>query len=508
MTVRTPVPAARRKSRRISDGLTWLGGADREILALARSGRNQFVQMGLVVLATAGLGVLSMGFALYRGLHLHPVLAVLGGLVWGCVIGVIDRFLITSLSLRGGFGRVATVIGIRIVIAALLGFIISTPLVLQVFQREIQAQMVVANATNSKSFGDALNTTPLVNDLNQVRADIATQEAALRGQIPAAVTPEMQAREQYLKQAQDTLNSRRAISDQKYRAWQCELYGSSCEGSTNVAGNGNLAKAREKEYQDALAQTNDAQQDVTSAETALAKARDAASNQGGAALKHAQDTANTELPGLRAREAELQRQYNDAVDLGTKTNQDNTGLLAQIVALDDLGAHSAEARLAHIAVGLLFFMIELLPVTVKILTSFGPETAYERVRRDFENTNVDDAKAEIRSRTRDRDEVERRMAKETKKREDIEDDMRNRERDLGIKANERVAKEMEGVLDVALAQWAQDVQRTLSAKRHQNGHAAPPPPPHNGHQPTQPNVRSNFNLPSGSKLAPPNGNKP
>lgn len=533
-----PVPAAPTRSRQLSDGLTWLGGAEREILQLARSGRNQFIQMGLVVLATAGLGVLSMAFALYNGLHLHPVLAVFGGLVWGCIIAVIDRFLITSLNLHGGLGRVATIVGVRVLIAALLGFVISTPLVLHVFQREIQAQIVEANAIANKSFGDALNTTPIANELSRVREEIAADEAALRGQIPPVATPEVQAREQYLRQAQDTLKGRQAVSDQKYRAWQCELYGSSCEGSTNVRGNGNLAKAREKEYRDALAQTNAAQRDVADAEAALSAAREAASKQGGGALKQAQDAANTALPGLRTREAELQAQYNQALDLGSKTNQDNNGILAQIVALSDLGERNVEARLTHIAVASLFFMIELLPVLVKILSSLGPPSAYERVREMIENTNVDDAKIENRRKTRERDEEERRVAAEAKKCNDIEDDMRMRERDLGIKANARVAKEMQGVLDVALAQWAQEVQKTLYAApvaaqsdsapaQAMGGTSTGPPVPASGSvngvaplpplaasQPSgqpapstqaQQSVRSNYNLPPGNKLDLSNG---
>jgi len=532
-----PQPYGPQHSFRLGDGLAWLGGADRELLQLSRSGRGQFIQMGLVVLATAGLGVMSMSFALFNALHLETSLAIAGGVFWGCVIAVIDRFLITNLNLRGGVWHVVIVVGVRVLIAALLGLVISTPLVLQVFQREIQAQVVLTNATANTSFGDLLQLTPIADELSRIRGEIATNEAVLLGQVPVAASPEAQSREQYLKQAQDRLQVLQATSDEKYRAWQCELYGSSCEGSTNVPGNGNLAQAREQEYRDALSQTDAARQDVADASAALEVARQSASDQGGEALRAAQDAANAALPGLRTRAAELQVQYDEAVDTGNKSNQDNNGILAQIVALNELSEHNTETRLTHLAVGLLFFMIELLPVLVKILSSLGPPSAYERVREMADNSKVDDAKINNRRKTRERDEEELRITAEARKRTAIEDDMRARELNLGTKANSRVAQEMEKVLDVALAEWALDVQRTLSAvpvappngsarTRHNSSSGAGktssvPHPPNgassssrSGAQPLQnigqvrQNVRSNYNLPRGDKLGPPNGGQP
>jgi hypothetical protein len=165
-------------------------------------------------------------------------------------------------------------------------------------------------------------------------------------------------------------------------------------------------------------------------------------------------------------------------------------------------------------------MIELLPVVVKMLSSMGAPSAYDRVRELVENSKVDDAKVENRRRTRERDEQETRDMAEAKKRADIEDDMRRREQDLGVKANTRVAQEMEKVLDVALEDWAQTVRNSLHAapKPTANGNftVAPPPisapsqpggPPPNPSA-TQQTIRSNFNLPSGNGLAPSNGHVP
>jgi hypothetical protein len=126
--------------------------------------------------------------------------------------------------------------------------------------------------------------------------------------------------------------------------------------------------------------------------------------------------------------------------------------------------------------------------------------------------------------------------------------MRERERKLGLRANEHVEKEMVRILDAALSQWSANVQQTLhtgaatngttptngaaphhaaTANGSTNGSAQPTipmvplqatapgstatavaQPLTNGQNPqataqaqaSQATVRSNFNLPNGSKL--------
>jgi hypothetical protein len=515
--------AATAPRRRFSDTLTWIGGADRTILLTAPTNRGSFVQMGLVILATAGLGVMSMSFALRNGLHLPVPLSVFGGLVWGCVIAVIDRFLIMNLNLRGGLWKSLAVIGVRVGIAALLGIVISTPLVLQIFHDEIAAQIATNNIKDATSAGKLIDGTPAAEQLKEVREKIASHEASLRGVLPAVDSPEIKSRQDYLDQARLAYDSARNLAEQKYRAWQCELYGSSCEGSTNVPGNGNLAKAREAEYRTAQGQADAASQAVAQAEADLQAARDSASSQGQSALKQAQDVARAELPGLREREKQLLTVYSSTVDNVTDKNSHNTGLLAQIVALGDLGDDDAAAAMTHYAVAGLLFMIELMPVLVKVLTSLGPPSAYERNRDAAEDTDVENAKVEKRRKVRQRDEDERRAAEEVKKEGAVVDDMRSREQGLGIKANERVAKEMEKVLDAALAQWSRDVQNTLHnvAGAPTNGavNGVGGTAPHSGKTHGQPKgapqptaggqtVRSKFNLPNGKNIGPMNGSTP
>jgi hypothetical protein len=102
----------------------------------------------------------------------------------------------------------------------------------------------------------------------------------------------------------------------------------------------------------------------------------------------------------------------------------------------------------------LFFLIEILPVTVKFLLNIGPPSAYEVVAQLREDELID--AANIRR-------IESRRISEAKSqiRINVEADMREKEEDLGRHANACVADEMTKVLDVALQEWSRQVRAKL-----------------------------------------------
>ncbi len=126
---------------------------------------------------------------------------------------------------------------------------------------------------------------------------------------------------------------------------------------------------------------------------------------------------------------------------------------------------------------------------------------YKRILVPLENSTFDDA---IQRRNHDRRWIEG----DSKKRRDIEDDMRKRETALGIKANAHVASEMEKILDVALRQWSANVTTTL--------HGAAQGQPHPGGTPAAPSVPTTPSPPvapaaggqAGQPVAPTAGNQP
>src|SRR5258708_17418834 len=89
---------------------------------------------------TAAIAVISLWFALSGPLGVNGLIAVPLALLWGVVIAGIDRLLITSLPQSG---RRTLVVVPRLVLALLLGSLVATPIVLQVFHSEIVAQVAI-----------------------------------------------------------------------------------------------------------------------------------------------------------------------------------------------------------------------------------------------------------------------------------------------------------------------------------------------------------------------------
>jgi hypothetical protein len=477
--------------------LARLGGANPDVLAQVTSAKSRFIQMGLVLLSTAGLAVVSMSFALIDGLGMNRALAILGGLVWGFVILNLDRVLIQNIRAASSIWRTAAMVLPRLVIAGLLGIVIATPLVLRTFASEIQAEMDKENAQHINEVGQIRRDSPDAKRLADVIQRISADQAVLAGQMPPATSPNVTAARDNLGAAQKNLAAKRAAAQDAYDQMICELDGNRCHGASGKHGPGPRYQALRRLYGIAATDEADAQKAVANAQQALDDANKAAAATNSGALAQAQDRARAELPGLTAERDRLQSELSNLNTTDLRRQSKDTGLLARIQALNRLGHDNSSAFWAHWAVAGLLFMIELLPVLVKLLATAGPPTVYDRVSELQDDSAYDAA-------TQQRNIYRRQIEEDSKKRRAIEDDMRKREVRLGIKANAHVASKMEEILDAALEQWNDEVARTLHKATNAAHNAGPAstwaPPPQVGPHTSDSAVSKKYNLPNGGSL--------
>jgi Domain of unknown function (DUF4407) len=448
--------------------LAQLGGADLRLIPKVPSAKGRFIQMGLVLVSTAGLAVVSMTFALIDGLKASPWLAVPGALVWGFIILNIDRLLVQNIKPGNGPWRTIAVVVPRLVVAALLGMVIAIPLTLQIFDSEIKAEMQRENAQNINQIAKIRSDSPEAKRLAVVDATIRKDQDILNGKVPTATSPNVQAAQAALTRANQDLTAKRQAAQDAYARWRCELDGSLCNGGSGKVGDGPRAKALRRAYDTAAGAEADAQQAVAAARRTLDDANARAATANTTSVQEAQDQARRELPGALKERDQLNATLAQEAAKDNSIESGSTGLLARIQALNTLSGRDSSAFWAHWAVAALLFMIELLPVLVKFLTTLGPPSLYDRISDLEDDTSYDNA-------TWQRNDSRRKIEQDSKKTRDIEDDMRARETALGIKANKHVAQRMEAILDVALEQWGEQVSQTL----HAAGTAA------NGHDPTR-----------------------
>ncbi|TYB38310.1 DUF4407 domain-containing protein [Micromonospora sp. AP08] len=355
--------------------LARLGGADTRVLDMVPKARREYVALALVLLATAGIAVASMTFAMTDGLRVHPAIAVSVGLFWGGVILVIDRALIINLKPKGGAWRTFCMVLPRIVMAALLGLVISTPLTLRIFADEIQGQMTRDQIAAANAAGRELANGDLHRLLEAKEKEVAAQQAILAGNVPYTGPGLTQAKQEY-EAAKTDYQAKQSASETAYRKWQCELYGVGCESATKRQGNGPLARALEREYRTRLAEAKQSKSLLDDKQAALLKAQGQNAVDAEKTLTTAKAEAETQLKVLIPQRDALRSQMQDLNNRAQAQRQD--GLLAQLVALGHLGDSDGLAAWAHLLVAALFFMIELVPLAIKTLTLLGPATLYER----------------------------------------------------------------------------------------------------------------------------------
>jgi Domain of unknown function (DUF4407) len=448
----------------IGTPLARLGGADVEVLEQTTAQKSRFIQMGLVLLSTAGLATLSMTYALMDGLRTPLALAAVLGLVWGVIILNLDRLLIITMRPTSSRGRLIAMVAPRVVMAALLGIVIATPLTLRIFASEIAARMNLDNAQAAQVLAEQRRNDPRVAELEAVKADIAHYEDVLAGNVTYSSPLLAQAQADLAAAEADLATKRQAYEDANL-AWRCERYGELCADGSGIPGDGARAEVAKERLDVATAELAAAQAVVDTQRAALATVQEQVRTDNAAQLAADQEEANQQLLGKRERRAELEAQLAALTDSDASIQAQNTGLLARVEALDRLGDESAAARTAHLSVAGLLFMVELLPVLVKSLSLMGPPSQYDRISDLTDRRAVDNA---ARRRGGDR----RRQRRE----DAIEDDMIDREVALGRKANAHVAAEMETVLDAALEDWSDQVARSRNGGRSGIAPHRPPQP--------------------------------
>ena len=212
MTVRTTLKAVRRLTTRnaITELLLTVAGANRDVLRSAPKERGKQVAMGAVLISTAGLAAVSASYALYLALHLPWPIAVVGGVVWGLVILNLDRWLVVSSPrLKSKLGTLAMALP-RVVLAVLIGAVVSTPLTLAVFSAEIGTEIREMAREQEDAFTRQIDGDSRYEQLPDLREQIAV----LQADIADGVTPADVAEDDAVIE----LQGRFADADERYQA--------------------------------------------------------------------------------------------------------------------------------------------------------------------------------------------------------------------------------------------------------------------------------------------------
>lgn len=385
-----PAPATRAAlSRRRPRGAIWrrlavLGGADGAVLDEVPIETPRFVQMFFVLAGTALVSAISMLFALTTGVRVAVWLAIPLALVWALIIFNLDRFLTSTMRSTRNLWRLIGLALPRVIMAAVIGIVVAEPLVLQIFSNDIAREVNATNITQAQSDQDAVTAGPEKQALDAARERVAALESQAASGIVAGAettTASAAAAQASVDDLTAKMAAQQEVIDRARAIYQCEINGQGAgevAGCSGVAGEGASSEAAEAQLAAAQATYDDLAAKLRAAQADLADAQAAGTAAASASEEQNKQQARDELPGAREQYRAALAAYDERAAQIASGNAGAVGLLSQISALERLGEKEPILKWAHLLIAVLFFMIELLPVIVKVLTSYGDPSLYEK----------------------------------------------------------------------------------------------------------------------------------
>ncbi len=292
----------------------FCSGANFALLKRTPTESNKYFGIGATVFFTGVLAALAAGYALFTVFQsLFP--AFFFGLLWGLMIFNLDRFIVSSMRKKDNAWAEWKLAIPRLVLAVLLALVISKPLELKMFEREINRKI------------DEKKT----EFLAESKANLA------KG------FPEIQELEAKIDTLKSEVIAAEAYRDKIQKEYDAERFGEKTSGTSGIVGLGTNAKKKE--------------QQLDAAELELAELR--RRNQ---VRVDTIESQIREFMALRQAEFEKQQPGIEGFD----------GLAARMDALSVLTSESAAMALANTFIILLFIAIETAPIFVKLISARGP----------------------------------------------------------------------------------------------------------------------------------------
>lgn len=310
----------------------FCSGANQNILKRCPTESSKYVGIGATVFFTGVLAAVSSGYALYTVFESFWG-SFFFGLVWGGMIFNLDRFIVCSMKKRGDFWQEFKVAIPRLFLAILLALVISKPLELKIFEKEINRKI------DSKKSEETIKAKTAINNGFPEITELEKKIEALKSEI---VTKE-------------------TYRNQKQQEYDFERFGKKTAGTTGIPGIGTNALKKE-------VQLNEAETDL-------------------------KQTVSRNQPKIDQYEIDIKQLYlsRNTEFSKQKPNIDKyDGLAARIDALGVLSSESSAMNLANIFLILLFIAIETSPIFVKLISAKGPyDDLLEKHEHSIENFKIE-----------------------------------------------------------------------------------------------------------------------
>lgn len=302
-------------------------GGNIHILRKTPSEWNKFAGIGGIVLFTAVFATLSAGYAMFTVFD-DIYISVAFAILWGLMIFNLDRYIVSSIKKTGTWWNQILMAVPRLILAAFLGIIISKPLELKIFEKEVNKQLNTIIQRNKTQLQAEMN-----GRILQQSGPFDTEKKLIQTKVA-----------DYQKSYDSA-----AVELEK------EILGKQSGLTSGKVGYGTNAKRK--------------------AELKEQRRQD---------LENYQEQIG---PRLEYLDKEVSKVYTNIEKEREKTEtfEDKfNGFAARLQALDELGKNTAIIGLAATFIMGLFIALEIAPVLVKLISGVGPyDYLLEKTENDY-----------------------------------------------------------------------------------------------------------------------------
>lgn len=323
---------------RVSRFLWFCSGAHITTLEKHPTDHNKYIGIGATIFFTGLFAALSGGYAMYfvfKGSDFAWLFSIFFGLIWGLAIFNMDRYIVGSLDKNASSNKQLLQATPRILLAIMIGIVISRPLELKIFDKEIKEKLKVSYLNGQRSKIDTLNKafdkkyTIEIGKLNELKAQ--------RDSLAAAIKSDRQ-----------KLNY--------------EIFGNKTTETSGVMGYGPYAKRKEAELKQREQNLDTLNVDVRQMEKFV--------------------DGRKQFDGLMSEKLFTSKQLDSLANIAGFA--DRNWALGQLSFNPD-GSKDFNTSLAVTFIGLLFIFFECLPVFVKLMSARG---SYDHAIENAEKVQI------------------------------------------------------------------------------------------------------------------------
>ncbi|GAA4805011.1 DUF4407 domain-containing protein [Litoribaculum gwangyangense] len=199
-------------------------GSDTDILEQCSKGeQNKYAGIGATVFFTAVMAFIAASYALYTVFD-NMFTAIFFGFVWGLLIFNLDRFIVSTIKKTGNVIDEFIQASPRIILAIIIAVVISKPLELKIFEKEINQVLLVQK-----------------NDMT----------LANKTQIAEQFTPDIEALKNDISGLQNQIDAKEAEVNALYDTYISEAEGTA---GTKLLGKGPVYKEKREKHDAAMAE--------------------------------------------------------------------------------------------------------------------------------------------------------------------------------------------------------------------------------------------------------------